>query len=224
MFSTTNLPAALAVSLLAHLSLLFSLSALNVLPKAEILKEIKVNYFKPKSEARTFERKSADDVAIRKSLDRITPGQPLVLSSRNEIPESSLALSRIGQKEPAKFISGDTIKLSTVEMEFSAKLVPNTAYLTYSNFLRERIRRSLYNKFSDINDRGMVCLKFVLNSNGTLLEYRIIEDKTSASDKLQRMAINGLREASPFPPLPKELDSPVATFSVIVHFIDQENE
>lgn len=224
MLNVNNLPLALGVSLLAHFSLFFSLSTLNVFPKQGNLKEIKVNYFKIKSEGLTFEKKLASDAVVKKNLDRITPGQRLILSSRNEIPERSITASGIGQKEPAKFTARDTIKLSTLELESSAKLVPNTAYLTYSNFLRERIRRSLYNKFSYINDRGTVCLRFAVNSNGSLLDYRIIEDKSSASDKLKRMAIDGLREASPFPGLPKELDSPVATFSVIVHFIDQENE
>ncbi|OGX61068.1 MAG: hypothetical protein A2471_05075 [Omnitrophica WOR_2 bacterium RIFOXYC2_FULL_45_15] len=123
-----------------------------------------------------------------------------------------------------EFSRNAPIKLSEVEMESSLKLARKPAYLTYNNFLRERVRRCLYNKFSEVSDEGVVCLKFALKADGSLLEYRVIDEKSQASERLKRMAVEGLLDASPFPPLPKELDSPLATFSVIIHFIEQQGE
>jgi len=52
----------------------------------------------------------------------------------------------------------------------------------------------------------------------------VINEKSQASERLKRMAVEGLLDASPFPPLPKELDSPLAAFSVIIHFKEQQGE
>lgn len=173
------------------------------------------------------------------NLDKLSLSRPLSLSAKDEFPEDSLPFSGAGAIEMPAMSSGipqkpdlgriefsrnAPIKLSEVEMESSLKLAQNPAYLTYNNFTRERLRRCLYNKFSEVRDEGVVCLKFVLKSDGALLEYRVIDEKSRASERLKRMAVEGLRDASPFPPLPKELDLPLATFSVIINFIERQGE
>lgn len=232
-----NFPWALAVSLSAHILILFSLSALNVLPKDKGVKKIEVNYLRIKPQALENARNKAKP---RDSLDKLSLSQPLFLSARNKLPEDSLPFpGRSGTngrlsapsaslQKPAlgriEFFRDSAIKLSEVEMESSLKLTRKPAYLTYNNFLRERVRRCLYNKFSEVSDEGVVCLKFSLKADGSLLEYRVIDEKSQASERLKRMAVEGLLDASPFPPLPKELDSPQAAFSVIIHFIEQQGE
>lgn len=237
--STSKFPLALGMSFLAHLSVFLSLSALSIMPKQKILKEIEVNYLKIKSGSVPAAKKMPKDIVSADELDKIIPGQRLILSTKNKIPENRRASYEIDQNKlflnsknalqkpripKTEFLTPSRVKLSAVEMESSGKLPQAPAYLTYSNFLRERIRHSLYNKFSYIKDKGLVCLKFALDANGSLIEYHIILDKTNASDKLKQIAIVGLQDASPFPPLPKELNSPAATFSVLIHFIEQESD
>ena len=237
MSENRNFPWALAISLSAHILILFSLSALNILPKDKIIKEIEVNYLRIKPAVLD---KTQTKMKSRNNLDKLSLNQPLSLSAKNKFFEDSLpfsgarrdetlSMSRENSQKPvlSKIEFGSPyapIKLSEVRMESSLKLAQNPAYLTYNNFLRERIRRCLYNKFSEVSDEGVVCLKFALKSDGSLLEYRVIDEKSRASERLKRMAVEGLLDASPFPPLPKELDSPLATFSVIIHFIEQQGE
>ncbi len=231
-----NFPWALAISLSAHILILFSLSALNILPKDKIIKGIEVNYLKIKP---AVLEKARIRSKARDNPDKLSLSQPLSLSADNKFLEDSLPFSGAKRddvsamfsksaQKPAlgriEFSRNAPIKLSEVEIESSLKLARKPAYLTYNNFLRERVRRCLYNKFSEVSDEGVVCLKFALKADGSLLEYRVIDEKSQASERLKRMAVEGLLDASPFPPLPKELDSPLATFSVIIHFIEQQGE
>mgnify|MGYP001558643426 CR=1 FL=1 len=236
MSENRNFPWALALSLSAHILVLFSLSALNILPKDKIIKEIEVNYLRIKP---AVLEKTRPKMKSRDNLDKLSLSQPLSLSARNKFSEDSLPFSgarrdkmpAMSPETPQKPVLGKIefsphapINLSDVRMESSLKLAQNPVYLTYNNFLRERIRRCLYNKFSEVSDEGVVCLKFALKADGALLEYRVIDEKSQASERLKRMAVEGLRDASPFPPLPKELDLSLATFSVIIHFIEQQGE
>lgn len=227
---------ALGVSVAIHLVILLIFS-MNILPKQKILGEVKVNYFKINSKSLTLEKKSQG--LSQKDFDKIIPGQQLILSKKNKIPEKGMAALEISQNEifqkqknsflkpsinKIDFLKENAIKISPVSIESNTKLPQNPAYLTYSNFVHERIRHSLYNRFSRTGDRGVVYLKFALNADGSLIEYRVIDAKSQASDKLKQITLDGLKDASPFPPFPKELNSPVATFSVTVHFIEQENK
>ncbi|MEK6564384.1 MAG: energy transducer TonB [Candidatus Omnitrophota bacterium] len=232
MSTNRNFPWALAISLSAHILILFSLSVLNILPKDKIIKGIEVNYLKIKP---AVLEKAGIKSKTRDNPDKLSLSQPLSLSADNKFSPFSgakrddvLAMFSKPAQKPAlgkiEFLRDAPIKLSEVEMESSLKLARKPAYLTYNNFLRERIRRCLYNKFSEVSDEGVVCLKFALKADGSLLEYLVIDEKSQASERLKRMAVEGLLDASPFPPLPKELDSPLATFSVIIHFIEQEGE
>lgn len=236
---SANFPIALSVSLLIHLSLIFSLSALGVFPKQGALNEAEINYYRIKSSSALLGKKASREIA-QKDLDGISRGRRIVLSGENKIPKEDIPAFKIGQNEisiPVKdflrkpplpkteFLTRHTIKLSSPELESSDKLSQNPAYLTYGNYVRERIRRCLYSRFSHINDKGVVCLKFAIQADGSLLESRIIDDKSGAGDRLRQIAMDGLRDAAPFPPLPKELNTPAATYTVFIHFINQqENE
>ena len=214
--------------------ILFSLLALNILPAEKALNQIKVNYVKLKPRTASFDPSSLNTATKRtikeltqKELDKVRPGQRLILSDKNAIAEKGFTAQRISVQKPTlartDFIKPETIKLSPVEIESLNKIAENPAYLTYANYLRENIRRSFNNKLADVHEKGLVCLKFSLNTDGSLKEYHLVEAQTNASDKLKRMSIDGLLEAAPFPSLPKELNSPDDTFSVIIHFIKGEN-
>lgn len=236
MANMKSFQAALGASVAAHLIILLIFS-MDILPKQKILGEIEVNYFKVKSKSLSIQKKSQE--LSQKDYDKIIPGQKLVLSKENRIPQKSVPAFEINQNEmflkqknsflkpsinKIDFLKEKAIKISNVSMESNAKLPQNPVYLTYSNFVHERIRHSLYNRFSHVDDRGVVYLKFALNADGSLMEYYVINTKSQASDRLKQITIDGLKDASPFPPFPKELGSPVATFNVTVHFIEQENK
>ena len=232
-----KLPFSIGLSTFFHIIAILSLSLLNNAPERKLLKPAEITFIKTKPLNPQTIKKSSSSIPIRKTLDlnRVGLGQKIILSNKDKIPEAatpSFANAKeqsIESRNISKPVLSrmdlppkSEIKLTSGEIDSSDKLSQTPVYLTYSNFLRESIRRCLYNKFSLINDKGLVCLKFALSADGRLLEYRIVEEKSNASDKLKSMAIEGLQDAAPFPSLPEELSSQAATFSVVIHFIDEK--
>lgn len=210
------------------------------IPPEKIQVKPKINYFRilkprPLPVEDKFRQPPVKKIKGDQDVNRLSLSQPLILSAKDQIPQSPNLFVKSTRKIPEairelskpplpkNILSHKSeIKFSDLEIEPQDKLSQTPAYLTYSSLLRERIRRCLYNKLWNINAQGIVCLRFALDVRGQLLEYFIVEEKTKANDKLRAAAINGLKEALPFPPLPKELNSPSATFSVIIHFISEE--
>lgn len=242
MHRTTRFPAALGVSALLHIAILLSLAALNILPAQNVLRQIEVNYLKLKPKAilldtstnprRTpaIEKRIGEELTHR-DFQKIVPGQRIILSDKNEVPETGILFQKPAVTK-SEFLNPDAIKLSFAEgeMDSLSPLHENPAYLTYNNTIRYSIWRSLTNKFFNINKsynlkaQGLVYLKFALNRNGSLKEYQVINEKSRASDELKQIAIEGLLAASPFESAPNELDSPLLTFSLVIHFIREEDE
>ena len=246
MHRTTRFPAALGISALLHMAILFSLVALNILPAQNVLPQIEVNYLKLRprailSDISTDPRRSQivqkriEEELTHKDFQKIVTGQRIILSDKNEIPEPAMLFQKPAVAK-SKFLNPDAIKLSFGSAESGgeigslSKLHENPAYLTYNNTIRHSIWRSLTNKFFNTNksyelkDKGLVYLKFSLNRDGSLKEYQVIDEKSRASKELKQIAVDGLLDASPFEGAPKELDSPGLTFSLVIHFIREEDE
>ncbi len=96
-------------------------------------------------------------------------------------------------------------------------------YISYYHAVRERIR-----KFADRNyprkrrlGQGEVFLSFVVASSGELLQVRVVNEKSAESFALRNLAINSIRDASPFPPFPKGMSQYQITFNVVISFESQ---
>jgi TonB family protein len=63
-----------------------------------------------------------------------------------------------------------------------------------------------------------VYLSFIISTEGYLREVRLVEEKSSFSPYLREIALRSIKEASPFPDFPKELDYPQLTFNVVISF------
>lgn len=238
MSNTAGFPAALGVSLALHLSLIFSLSALGIVPKQAAFSDTEITYYPLKSKSALLEKNTAGE-SVPKNLDDVAAAQPIILSAENKIPERGIPEPAAGRRElfprandfsrkpalsRAEFLVKNTIKLSPArEPESSDKLSRGPAYLTYGNYARERIRRCLVKRFSHINESGVVCLEFSILADGSLSGVSVIDEKSSASDTLKGIALDGLRDAAPFPRLPPDLNSQPATFTVFIHFTIQKN-
>jgi hypothetical protein len=246
MHRTTRFPAALGISALLHIAVLFSLAALNILPAREVLRQIEVNYLKLKpkeipfgasadpARSRSVQKKIEDELT-HKDFRKIIPGQRIILSDKNEVPETGTLFQKPAV-EKSEFLNPGAIKLSfgfaegEGQMGSLSKLHENPAYLTYNNAIRHSVWRSLTNKFfnihksSELKDKGLVYLKFTLNRDGSLKEYQVIDEKSRASDELKQIAREGLLDASPFEFAPKELDAQALAFSLVIHFIREEDE
>lgn len=93
----------------------------------------------------------------------------------------------------------------------------NPSYISYYQFVREKIRRSAYQNYAK-TETGEICLSFIITRNGALHDIRLIEDKSSPNMYLRELAIRSVRAAAPFTEFPKELDYPQLSFNVIISF------
>jgi TonB family protein len=105
------------------------------------------------------------------------------------------------------------ITLPAIEM---AK-IDNPSYINYYQIVREKIRRSAYRNYMH-NETGEVYLSFIISNDGLIRDVRLAEEKTIVNDYLKNIALRSIRDASPFPNFPKELDYPQLSFNIIISF------
>jgi hypothetical protein len=121
-------------------------------------------------------------------------------------------------KEPSQITKLDMKRKISVPVLNSEKMA-NQKYLSYRQRLRQRIqeRAYLYVDHPDF-DVGEVYLTFVLLSDGTLRDIKISEDRTAANQYLRGVGLRSIKESSPFPPFPADLNYPELTFNVVISF------
>jgi len=95
--------------------------------------------------------------------------------------------------------------------------INNPSYISYYQIVREKIRRSAYQNYTH-NETGEVYVSFIISNDGYIKGERLAEDKTSANDYLKNIALRSIKDASPFPNFPKELDYPQLSFNIIISF------
>ncbi|MDP1853892.1 MAG: TonB family protein [Candidatus Omnitrophota bacterium] len=104
-------------------------------------------------------------------------------------------------------------------------LPKNPLYLKYYEATRGEIRRyAYYNVVEHLVPNysraysGEVCLYFTIVSDGSLKELRVIDDKSTQDNYLKEIAMRSIKDAAPFPVIPKELDYPELSFTIIISF------
>lgn len=134
------------------------------------------------------------------------------LASASQIPKAT------GFSKPT-FINSQVlaikkrISLPAIEM---AK-IDNPSYISYYQIVREKIRRSAYQNFTH-NETGEVYASFIITNDGYIKDVRLAEEKTTVNEYLKDIALRSIRDASPFPNFPKELDYPQLSFNIIISF------
>ena len=95
--------------------------------------------------------------------------------------------------------------------------INSPSYVQYYQIVREKIRRSAYYNYSR-TEIGEVYISFIISSDGVLKETRLVEEKSCSSQYLRDIALRSIKDASPFPNFPKELDYPNLSFNVVISF------
>lgn len=136
----------------------------------------------------------------------ISAGSPSLLDKPSELSKPVFASSEI-------MAIKRKITLPAIEM---AK-IDNPSYISYYQIIREKIRRSAYQNYTH-NETGEVYLSFIISNDGDIKDVRLADEKTMAKDYLKNIALRSIRDASPFPNFPKELDYPQLSFNIIISF------
>ena len=188
---------------------------------------IEVNYYKQEEGALPNYEKTKEGAGQNAALDQnivlkniMKLPQPFVMTKDTSQPdfirEDFFAKKKLEQKKlilPKQDLMKKRVTLPLME----SSGIRNPVYLSYFNSLRVKIRRFAYKNY-DRFEEGAVYLTFVINSDGKLQEARVVAGKSTGSSLLKEIALNSIKEASPYPPFPKNLDYPQLTFNVIISF------
>lgn len=228
MFSNRILRVALFISLLAHGAIFLQIPGLNPYTPAPKDQKIEVRYIKeslevkplPKNQSKPDLQKliSRQDPFLR--LDsKVTAGKrippPYIEQSKGprSLPDSFSDLPKPAFVSPDLMIIKKKITLPPIEM---AK-IDNPSYISYYQIVREKIRRSAYQNYTR-NETGDVYVTFIISNDGYIKEVRLVEEKSTANDYLKNIALRSVKDASPFPNFPKELDYLQLSFNIIISF------
>lgn len=194
----------LIISFLIHSSVLFYLPPFQtpILPKT--ITPIEVTYLKLEKE---FKEKKAENKIISKSY--VKP-PPFIDRGIFNIKRQKL------QKEPIS-IEKFALEKKVILPEIPSPKITSPAYLTYYQKIREKIRICAYRNYT-CPEEGEVYLSFCVASNGSLKKVDLQEEKSKATEYLKNIALKSVRDGSPYPAFPKDLEFGELSFNVIISF------
>ena len=210
----------LVVSIGLHLATLlgFYLTKLR-LPIKPLKKKIEVFY----QAARPVPAIEEPRPEARRIQERKEMSNPQILTKEDISPQSFI---KELMKPPAKEMHSKQSSRLTMDTKRQVSIsvlktdkIMNPRYLKFEDSLREKIsNRAHFYANQPGFEVGEVYLTFVLLSDGSLKEVKIIDEKTRANDFLRNIGIRSIKESSPFPNFPKDLKCPELTFNVIISF------
>ncbi len=227
MLSDKPLQIAIILSAITHGVILFQNPQyfnLNILPNGKKKPVLEVTYVKsqPKVIREHLKPALSKKEPFLKLSSKITATQinPPPFIDREDIFKKSKEI--ISQKfsfaKPA-FVKPEIIavkkKISLPPIDLDK--IDNPSYISYYQIVREKIRRSAYQNYTR-SEMGEVYLSFLIATDGSLTTVQLIEEKSSPSPYLREIALRSIKEASPFPVFPKELDYPQLSFNVVISF------
>lgn len=229
MFSDKVFQAAFIISLLAHSIILFQNPKFNLnifsLNKKE--PNLEVSYIRDLLETKEYPKgiilkkdpllKSSPKISIAKR-----PPPPFAESGSEAISKKSKEniSERYNFTKPA-FMKPDVAavrkKITLPPLPMNIDKINNPSYISYYQIIREKIRRAADQKYSG-TELGKVDLSFLILRDGSLEKLELTEEKSSSSPYLREIASKSIKEASPFPSFPQDLDYNQLSFNVVISF------
>lgn len=214
---------ALLFSALAHGVLFFQSGNLHFLVSTKKENKVEISYIKNEPLPRERQKnilhrreplaKFPAKITLQdnKRIPSVEKEQPFRRKSGEAIAEANLPKPVF--TKPDIISVKKKITLPPVDMD----KIDNPSYVSYYQIVREKIKRAAYQYYGR-SETGEVYLTFVISMAGMLKEARLIEEKSAQNSYLREVAMRSIREASPFPDFPKELDYPQLSFNVIISF------
>jgi outer membrane biosynthesis protein TonB len=198
-------------------------SHLNLFSKAKEEQKLEVSYLKappkPKEEPRPALPKKELLVKLPPKIIADTRIPPPFLRSEETFKINKTSLPQELPFTKPAFIKADiiAIKKKITLPPIDMNKINNPTYISYYQIVREKIKRAAYQNYA-CYETGEVYLSFIIANDGVLTDVRLVDEKSSSSPNLRGISLRSIKEASPFPIFPKELDYPHLSFNVIVSF------
>ena len=153
---------------------------------------------------------------------RINPADKTFFNAQPDLSPFFKDMDRLSGKlflnknQMARMDSRNSERRITVPAVKSEK-INNPVYLNYDQIIRNKIKDQAYRRYSGM-DIGEVYMTFVLSSDGSLKQIKLIEEKTSANEYLKNIGLKSIKESTPFPSFPSDLKYPELSFNVLIKF------
>ncbi|MEK6727319.1 MAG: TonB family protein [Candidatus Omnitrophota bacterium] len=215
---------ALLVSVIAHGIILFQNPNLYNPQHKEKKQQLEVSYVKPPQETKRPERSGKLpkgepflNIPPKISLDKRIPPPFIdkgnILKRDKIMPMRNLDFAKPSAARLDILAIKKKITLPPIEMN----KINNPSYISYYQIVREKIKRAAYQNYTG-RETGEITISFVISSDGILKDLRLLEERSSASEYLREIALRSVKDASPFPNFPKELDYPRLSFNLAITF------
>ena len=239
MYENKSLQLAVLISMLLHFAIFLSAPYVGIVSKEELFEPIKVTYFKPEESKEKEPPKKSEKLVGRsvksnqlfppilpESLPEVRkedmlnpPLEPQLLTKPEQVRKEEPTVETIGSGRRGAIIQGKGKKFESVVNE-ETDSGKKATYIGYYRLVREKIRY-----YADRNyikegsaSQGEVFLSFVVTSKGELLHIMIMDNRSAKDLLLRDIAINSVRDASPFPVFPQGMNQYQITFNVIISF------
>lgn len=235
MYDTKSLQLAILISMFLHFTIFLSAPYIGIAPEKEAFKPIKVAYItreelkekeplkklvgqKP-SKTQLFPPMSPEELPEVRKEDFVNPSLEEKPFAKPSGDKKEATIETIRSTSSSAIIQGKGKKFEAVISEEKDNLKKAT-YISYYRLVREKIRY-----YADRNyikeksaSQGEVFLSFVVTSKGELLHIMIMDNRSAKDLLLRDIAINSVRDSSPFPAFPQGMKQYQITFNVIISF------
>ena len=225
MFSNRPFLIAFLLSVITHGIILFQNPNLNlnIFPRDKKEQKLEVSYLKPPQETKEssklvapkrepFLRLSSKITAAKINPPPFIDRESIFQKSKESIAKE-YAFTKPAFTKPDIIAIKKKITLPPIDLD----KIDNPSYINYYQIVREKIRRAAYQNYTR-TEVGEVYLSFLIFSDGSLRAVQVIEERSSPSAYLKEIASRSIKEASPFPDFPKDLDYPQLSFNVVISF------
>ncbi|MBU1906376.1 MAG: hypothetical protein KJ923_05210 [Candidatus Omnitrophica bacterium] len=212
---------ALIASVIAHTAIFLTNPDFGFSRKTKPEKQSELTYLKPPQKIIKRENKPKMEpfqkLPKRISIDKRIP-PPFVEKTAIYSEKKIAARRKITIAKPI-LVNPDiiSIKKKITMPALDLEKINNTSYMGYYQLVREKIKRAAYRNYT-LDEMGEVFVSFVISDRGALEEVRIMEERTASRSFLREVALSSVKDASPFPVFPKELDYPRLSFNVVISF------
>lgn len=239
MYENKSFQLAVLISILIHFAVFLSAPHVGVISIKEAIPVIKISYVKPKEKEKEVKKEAVKNTGkiIGQKPQYLPPLAPQALP---DVGKDDILNPPHGAETPiipkqtegeavgsdAQASSGRAVIQSSSGKKFETIINEEkdsgrkATYIGYYRSVRERIRYYADRNYirEGSSGEGEVFISFTVTSKGELLQVAVIEKRSIEDPLLRNIAINSVRDASPFPGFPHGMNQYQITFNVVISF------
>ncbi len=214
MLSDKSFRAALIISFMAHSMLFYQPISSKIIPAKKPLNQLEVTYYSSKNLPKPTPIETKEHKIIMVKVDKLKTD---ILSRKEAIKKGKDPFKNevVIKPQPSR---EDVFIQNVASVSQETALNKEPLYIGYYQIVREKIRQAATHNYERHSDTGEIHVFFMLNSEGLLKNLSVNKENSSGIKFLQDVALKSIKDASPFPRFPEELNRDQLSFNVIISF------